>query len=335
MSTAHITHPVIFGVSGPEITAWEAAFFADVKPLGFILFGRNIETSEQVCALCKDLRHAVSWNAPILIDQEGGRVQRLIPPIVRQWSPPLDHAIVAGDKGEDVFFARFALIAHELRGLGIDVNCAPCLDIAREITHTFLRNRCYGTTAEQVTRLGRAAFNGTLHGGVVPIIKHMPGHGLAVKDTHHGLSRVAEPLEYLMQNDFAVFGAFADAPVGMSAHIIFEALDHSNPATISSTVISFLRDKLGFSGLLLSDDLSMSALPGSLPERAERLLAAGCDIVLHCSGDSYEMEDIAKVLPRVQGHTSTRIQDLMALRQELAQPILDIDALTAQLYGTR
>ncbi len=334
MSSVDISHPVIFGVSGPEITAWESAFFADVKPLGFILFGRNIETGEQVRQLCRDLRHAVGWNAPILIDQEGGRVQRLIPPIVRQWSPPLDHSMASGARGHDVFFARFALIAHELRGLGIDVNCAPCLDIARETTHPFLRNRCYGETADRVIDLGWAALNGTMHGGVVPIIKHMPGHGLAMKDSHHALPRVKEPLDRLMQSDFAVFKAFHDAPVGMTAHIVFDAVDPENPATISQKMMVFMRETLGFRGLMLSDDLSMQALPGTLPERASRLLEAGCDVVLHCSGDFYEMEDIARVLPPLGDVARGRMDHMLTLRDQIAKPELDIDAMTAQLYGT-
>lgn len=334
MSASYIASPVVFGVSGPEITAWESAFFADIKPMGFILFARNIENGDQVRQLCADLRAAVGWRAPILIDQEGGRVQRLLPPIVRQWSPPLDHAQAAGPHGEDVFFARFALIAHELRGLGIDVNCAPCLDIARDKTHPFLRNRCYGTTAQDVIALGRAAYNGTIHGGVIPIIKHMPGHGLAVKDTHNGATTVFEPLAELMDTDFAVFQDFSDALVGMSAHIIFHALDKDLPATISPTMIQFIRDTLGFGGLLLSDDLSMQALPGTLPERATRVLSAGCDIVLHCSGDSYDMEDIAKVLPSISDLSKTRIQAMLDLRHQIKTPVLDIEALTAQLYGT-
>ena len=314
--------------------AWETVFFADIQPMGFILFARNIETGEQVRKLCEDLRASVGWNIPILIDQEGGRVQRLIPPIVRQWSPPLDHAKAAGEQGRDVFFARFALIAHELRGLGIDVNCAPCLDIAREKTHPFLRNRCYGTAPQEVIDLGRAAYDGLLHGGVVPVIKHMPGHGLAVKDTHHGVSHVDESVEYLMQNDFAVFKAFADAHVGMSAHIIFDQIDPSLPATLSPVMIDFIRNTIGFSGLLMSDDLSMSALPGTLPERATALLSAGCDVVLHCSGDRYEMIDIAKVLPKVSEAAVHRMGSMLSLRDECAQAELDIDALTAQLYGT-
>ncbi len=321
----------IFGVEGPRLTFWEKAFFAETRPFGFILFARNIKTVDQLRALCADLRTAVGWNAPILIDQEGGRVQRLVPPLATQFLPPLDHAEIAGIGAVDAFYARYAIIGHELRGYGIDVNCAPNLDIARDQTHQFLQNRCYGRTRHDVSALGRAAYDGLLASGVMPVIKHMPGHGLAIADSHKGLSRVTEDYDYLIEHDFAVFADFSDAKMGMSAHIVFDVIDPLWPATLSPQLIDIMRRELSFDGLLMTDDLSMEALPGTIPTRALAAQRAGIDIVLHCNGNAAEMQSVVEVLSPPTSQTRRRMQAALEARDALVPQSLDIDALRAQL----
>jgi len=324
-------NPIIYGLEGTRASLQEQAFFASVQPFGFILFARNIETLDQLRGLCADLRSAVGWNAPILIDQEGGRVQRLLPPMATQFLPPLDHAEAAGKDAIEQFFARFAIIGHELRQYGIDVNCAPNLDIARDHTHPFLQNRCYGRTRQDVSMLGRAAYDGMLASGVMPVIKHMPGHGLAVADSHKGLSRVTEDFSYLMEHDFAVFADFSDAKMGMSAHILFDAIDPLRPATVSPRLIDIMRSDLSFDGLLMTDDVSMEALPGSIPARAATALRAGIDIVLHCNGNGAEMTAVAEVLETPPPATRQRMRAAIDARDALVPQPLDIDAMRAQL----
>ena len=331
MNQVRQLNAVIFGVEGPRLSFQEKAFFAAVQPFGFILFARNIETPDQLRGLCADLRAAVGWNAPILIDQEGGRVQRLLPPMATQFLPPLDHAKSAGKDTINQFFARYAIIGHELRSYGIDVNCAPNLDIARDQTHPFLQNRCYGRTRQDVSVLGRAAYDGLLASGVMPVIKHMPGHGLAVADSHKGLSRVTEDFEYLMEHDFAVFADFSDAKMGMSAHILFDAIDPLRPATISPRLIDIIRVDLSFDGLLMTDDLSMEALPASIQARATSAQRAGIDVVLHCNGNGNEMPAVAEVLETPTSATQRRMQAALDARDALVPQSLDIDAMRAQL----
>ena len=324
-------NPAIFGVKGPRLTFWEKAFFAQTQPFGFILFARNIETVDQVRGLCADLRTAVGWNAPILMDQEGGRVQRLLPPMATQFPPPLEQAELAGMQAADVFFARYAIIGDELRKVGIDVNCAPNLDIARDHTHPFLQNRCYGRTRDQVSTRGRAAYDGLLASGVMPVIKHMPGHGLATADSHKGLSRVTEDYDYLIENDFAVFADFADAKMGMSAHILFDAIDPLWPATVSARMVEIMRNELSFSGLIMTDDVSMEALPGTILTRAASAQRAGIDVVLHCNGDADEMQSVVEFLEPPSALTYRRMQAVLDERDALVPQSLDIDALRAQL----
>jgi len=211
------------------------------------------------------------------------------------------------------------------------VNCAPNLDIARDHTHPVLQNRCYGRTRHDVSALGRAAYDGLLASGVMPLIKHMPGHGLAIADSHKGLTRVTESYDYLIKNDFAVFADFSDAKMGMSAHILFDAIDPHWPATLSSRMIDIVRRELEFSGLLMTDDLSMEALPGTIPTRAMAAQRAGIDIILHCNGNADEMESVAEVLSTPTSQTRQRMQDALEARDALVPQSLDIDALRAQL----
>ena len=322
--------PVFFGVGGCDLTLWERDFLRDARPMGFILFARNVDSADQIRALCHDLRDAVGYDAPIMIDQEGGRVQRLRAPIARDWLPPLDHA-EQSENSAVVFHARFALIASELRVLGIDSNCAPCLDIATPQTHPFLQNRCYGRDADRVIELGQAAFDGLCAGGVVPIVKHMPGHGRAQVDSHLDLPHVTAELADLEQSDFAVFRHFNRAPMAMTAHIVFDALDPNAPVTTSPQAVDYLRKAMGFEGFLISDDVSMQALPGTLQDRCNGIMGAGCDAVLHCNGDRDEMIMVANQLPAPTDAMIQRLDAFLAFRDGVRDADLDIGAMLGQL----
>ena len=320
---------VVFGCAGLRLTPWEAAFFRDCDPLGFILFARNVDTPAQVAALCADLRASVGRDAPILIDQEGGRVQRLRAPHWREFDPPLDAALAAGVDGPRLLALRAQLICSELAALGIDANCAPVADIAGPATHPFLRNRCYGTDAAAVTRAARAVADAHLDMGVLPVMKHLPGHGRASADTHHDLPRVTASLADLTATDFAPFAALCDVPMAMTAHIIFDALDGENPATQSPIVIAHIRNAIGFDGLLLTDDLNMQALTGDLAQRTARALAAGCDIALHCKGAADEMVMVASAAGSMGEETRARARAALA-RRGGGKPV-DIPAIEAAI----
>jgi beta-N-acetylhexosaminidase len=223
----------ILGLEGPILEAEEAMFFDIAQPWGFILFARNIESPEQLRRLTSDLRGAVGRDAPILIDQEGGRVQRMRAPLWREWLPPLEQmARVGGEAGLRAMYLRYRIIAAELRDAGIDVNCAPLADVARDVTHTVLRNRLYGENRQTVDAVARAVADGLSEGGVVPVLKHLPGYGLGVVDSHEDLPRVGAPLEELDAVDFGAFRPLADLPLGMTAHIVYDAIDPEAPATL-------------------------------------------------------------------------------------------------------
>lgn len=318
----------ILGCEGPVLTDREAAFFRDADPWGLILFARNIQTPDQVRALTGALRDSVGRAAPILIDQEGGRVQRLGPPFWTRWPRPLTQMSRATDPVRAMFL-RATLIARELRDVGIDVNCTPTADIAGEHTHPFLLSRLYGHSPETVIARARANADGCLAGGVLPVVKHMPGHGRANADSHQDLPRVATPLDELRQTDFDVFRALADLPLGMSAHVVYEAIDADNPGTISSPVIHEVRQRIGFDGLLMTDDISMGALPGDLAQRCRGSIAAGCDMVLHCNGNWDDMQIVAETCPILSGPALRRADHALTLR---TPPVaLDIDAARAEL----
>ena len=223
----------ILDADGHRLSIEEKAFFRDVSPFGFILFARNIDTPDQVRALCDDFREAVGYECPITIDQEGGRVQRLRSPTWREWLPPLDFVQAAGAKAARAMYLRHRVIAHELRAVGVDSNCAPMVDVADATTHDFLRNRCYGTDPVAVAALGRAAANGLLDGGVLPVVKHMPGHGRATADSHFDLPLVDHVQDALQAHDFAPFKALNDLPMGMTAHLVYSRYDDA-PATLSN-----------------------------------------------------------------------------------------------------
>ncbi len=286
---------VIFGCAGPQVLADERSFFREADPFGFILFARNVEDPDQVRRLTADLRDAVGRNAPIMVDQEGGRVQRLRAPHWQDWTPPLDTVDGAEslEAAERIMRLRAMVIAAELAAVGIDCNCIPTLDVVRPETHPFLMNRCYGRDPGTVTRIGRAVADGLMAGGVLPVMKHMPGHGLSHVDTHHDLPTVDVGLEDLRAVDFAPFRALRDLPMAMTAHLVFAALDADRPATQSPVMIRVIREEIGFGGLLISDDLNMQALAGTLGERTARTIAAGVDIALHCKGYMDEMVEVA------------------------------------------
>ncbi len=288
----------IFGCAGTVLSAEERAFFRDADPLGFILFARNIESPDQARRLTEDLRSCVARaEAPVLIDQEGGRVARLRPPHWRKAPPArLLGELYARDPETGLEAARLnsRLLAADVSSIGCDVDCLPVLDIAFPETHSVIGDRAYAGRPEPVAALGRAAAEGLLAEGVMPVIKHIPGHGRATVDSHDTLPRVSVPRDVLERTDFVPFKFLADLPWAMTAHVLYEAIDPTAALTVSALgVRDVVRGHIGFDGLLLSDDLSMQALGGTLGGRAARALAAGCDIALHCNGRMDEMGEVA------------------------------------------
>ncbi len=282
---------LVLGCAGPRLSPEEKAFFRDADPFGFILFRRNVETPEQVRALVADLRDSVGRDAPVLIDQEGGRVARLRPP---HW-PELPAAARIGALGDDAPHAAWLhgrLLAAMLSDLGIDVDCAPVADVPVPGAHDVIGDRAFAGDPARVALLAAAQAEGLLDGGVLPVVKHIPGHGRAFADSHLELPVVTTPLDALDAWDFAPFKALAGLPLAMVAHVVYTAIDPDRPASVSPQVIGrIVRDAIGFDGLLFSDDLSMQALSGSVGDRTAAVLAAGCDIALHCNGKMDEMHD--------------------------------------------
>lgn len=318
----------ILDADGLRLTAEEKTFFRAANPFGFILFARNIDTPQQVSALCAELRDSVGRDAPIMIDQEGGRVQRLRAPQWRDWSAPMDFIRQAGDHAEAAMYMRYRLIAAELHDLGIDSNCAPMVDVAGPATHTFLLNRCYGTQAGAVARIGRAVADGLLDGGVIPVLKHIPGHGAATADSHFDLPSVSDALATLSERDFAPFAALKDLPMGMTAHLVYDAID-DKPATLSPKVMQVIREEIGFENLIMTDDLGMKALSGTLVDLTRRALDAGCDVILYCNGTLEQRRAVADQAGPMGFAAQTRA--LRALNARRAPDDIDIPAMAAQL----
>lgn len=273
----------IGGVAGKTLTDEERAFLSDEKPYGVILFARNIGDPQQVAALCADIKkHLDHPYAAILIDQEGGRVARLRPPHWRAYPAALD--LAGKHNAERAIYVNARLIAEELRTAGITMDCAPLADVLAPECHAIIGNRAFGDTAEQVARLARLQSDGLRDGGILPILKHIPGHGRATQDSHEHLPVVSASLQELWASDFIPFKALNDLPLAMTAHITYTAIDPARCATLSPTVMQFIRQEIGFDGLIMTDDLSMKALKGSFAEKTEASLAAGCDLVLHGNG---------------------------------------------------
>ncbi|KJZ20277.1 glycoside hydrolase family 3 N-terminal domain-containing protein [Loktanella sp. S4079] len=318
----------IFGPEGPEITSFERDFFRDTQPFGFILFARNIVEPTQLRRLTAELREAVGRDAPILVDQEGGRVQRMRSPYWREFLPALDQMTRARDPMR-AHWIRNRLIADDLRSVGIDVNCAPLADIAEAQTHPFLYNRLYGQDVATVVAAARVCADALLSGGVLPVLKHIPGHGRANVDSHLGLPRVEAPIASLHEKDFAPFRALSDLPMGMSAHIVFDAIDPTGPATTSEKMINVIRKDIGFDGLLMTDDLSMEALSGTVAERAAASIQAGCDLALHCNGKAPEMQAVAEAAGLMTEAAQKRANSALSARRPPEN--VDIAALEAEL----
>lgn len=325
---------VIFGCAGTGLEDGERRFFAEAEPWGFILFARNIADPGQLRRLTAQLRDSVGRDAPVLVDQEGGRVARMRAPAWREWAPALDACRAQPDPDLRALAMRlrYRLIAAELAAVGIDVNCAPVLDTAGAETHPVILNRCYGEEPEEIAAVGRAVAEGLLAGGVLPVMKHMPGQGRAALDSHLALPRVAAPRAALAA-DFAPFRALRDLPAAMTAHVIYDAIDPGRPATQSPAVVRLIREEIGFDGLLLTDDLSMKALEGGFAERTAGALGAGCDVALHCNGDPVEMAEVAAAAPAMAGEAATRAARALALRHVAAPDTAALDAELADLGG--
>jgi len=313
------TTAAIFGCAGPALTPEEAAFFRDVRPWGFILFGRNVESPDQLRRLCEALRETVGREeAPILVDQEGGRVQRLGPPHWPRYPASRSYGALPADlqSRSELVGLGARLMAHDLTAVGITVDCLPVLDAPAPDASEVVGDRAYSAEPDEVAALGRAAAEGLLAGGILPVIKHMPGHGRARADSHHELPVVGASREELAGRDFAPFRALADLPIGMSAHVVYAAFDGERPGTLSSAVVQqAIRGEIGFQGLLLTDDLSMQALSGPLSERARLAREAGCDVVLHGNGDMLEMSEVARGAGFLQGAAAVRAREALSRRQ--------------------
>lgn len=320
----------IYGCASHRLTAEEKAFFSDVRPWGFIVFRRNVDSPEQMRALTDEMRDCVGdADAPVLIDQEGGRVQRMGPPHWPKYPPAEAYLKATNDPlaARELVRLGARLMAHDLRAVGVNVDCAPVLDVPVPGAHDIIGDRAWARDPQTVALLGRAAAEGLLAGGVLPVIKHMPGHGRAFADSHHDLPVVHADLAHLDEWDFAPFRALSDMPLAMTAHVVFAAVDPKRPATTSKKAVKLMREALGFGGLIMTDDLSMKALSGSLRDRAESALKAGCDVVLHCNGDLDEMRAVAGGVDPLKGRAAKRAAAALARIVREAEPL---DALAAR-----
>ncbi len=326
----------ICGLSGTELTPEERLFVDHAEPWGIILFARNIRDAVQVRTLVDEVRALLGrGDMPVLIDQEGGRVQRARPPLAERHPPPKAYAdLFAEDREQGLAAARLGarLIAHELKGLHLNVDCLPLLDLVFEGAHDIVGDRSYGAEPDVVSLLARAVCEGLLDGGVLPVVKHIPGHGRALSDSHLELPRVSAPVPELQRADFAPFRLLNDMPLAMTAHVLYTALDPDRPATLSRVIVQdVIRGFIGFDGALMTDDLSMKALSGGLGHLAEQSFAAGCDLALHCNGDLDEMREIAQASPRLSGDAERRCFAALA-RLRAPQPF-DVDAARALVRG--
>ena len=308
----------ITGLAGPTIAANERAFLREARPWGLIVFKRNISSPEQLSALTRDFRDTVGWEAPVLVDQEGGRVARLGPPHWPVYPPGARYSqIYDRDPASGLAAARLAghLIASDLKAVGIDTDCLPIADVPVDGHDPIIGDRAYGTEPGKVAAIAGAVAAGLLAGGVLPVLKHLPGHGRATADSHLKLPVVTTPRPELEKTDFAAFKPLWNLPLGMTAHVVFSAIDKAQPATTSVTIVGqVIRGFIGFTGLLMSDDVSMGALSGTIAGRSHAALAAGCDVVLHCNGDLDEMMQVASAAPELSGAAAQRADAALAQR---------------------
>jgi len=312
----------ISGCAGTSLSDDERAFFAETRPCGLILFARNCQSVSQLRTITEDFRDAVESDAAlVLIDQEGGRVQRLRPPQWRQMPPARVYGDLYLHDPEGARAAAFAggrLIATELREAGITVNCTPVLDVPEAGSHDIIGDRAFSFDPGVVSNLGRAVVEGTLAGGVLPVIKHIPGHGRAMADSHLSLPRIDASAEELIEVDFRPFMALCHAPLAMTAHVLLTAFDEERPASTSPVIMGeVIRELIGLTGLVMSDDIGMQALGGPFAERAAAVIDAGCDVALHCSGELAEMREVASAVPPLEGESAERFARAIA---ELGEP---------------
>jgi len=322
----------IAGIAGTVLTDRERAFFRESEPWGLILFKRNINTPDQVRRLTDSFRAAVARaDAPVLVDQEGGRVQRLGPPLWPNFPPAARLGETYGRapaRGLEAAKLGARLMAAEISALGITIDCMPVADLRLPEGHGVIGDRAYGTEIETVARLARSAAEGLIAGGVLPVVKHIPGHGRARADSHEALPVVETSRAELERTDFEPFRRLRDLPIAMTAHVVYAAIDPVHPATVSRTVVQeIIRDNIGFDGLLMTDDLSMKALSGGFRARAESSLAAGCDIVLHCNGRLEEMTEIVAACPALSGESARRAKAALNL---LNLPVESVDVAEAR-----
>jgi beta-N-acetylhexosaminidase len=328
-----MTTACILGCSGTQLTAEERAFFEKVQPFGFILFARNVDTPGQVRALVDEMRSIVERrNAPVLIDQEGGRVQRLKPPNWPDFPPAARFGeLYARDRSRATDAVRLGarLIAAELAAVDVNVDCLPVADVRQPEGHDVIGDRSYGVDPAVVAALAQAAADGLIEEGVLPVVKHMPGHGRARVDSHETLPVVDAAIAELERVDFEPFRRLAGLPIAMTAHVVYSALDPEHAATVSPKVVKeVIREHIGFHGLLLTDDLSMKALRGGLGERAEAAIAAGCDIALHCNGKMEEMVEVAAASPRLAGEAAKRAEAALGRLKSPTEPLSVAEART-------
>ena len=314
------TRAFITGLAGQTISPLERVFLREAAPWGLILFKRNVSNPRQVIDLIREFRDTVGWEAPVLIDQEGGRVQRLGPPHWPVYPPGAVYsALYDRDPASGLAAARLGahLIASDLTALGIDVDCLPLADVPVSEADPIIGDRAYGTEPAKVAAIAGAVADGLLAAGVLPVLKHLPGHGRARADSHKELPVVDTDRATLEATDFAAFRPLNKLPLGMTAHVVFSAIDRLAPATTSVTMVrEVIRGSIGFAGLLMSDDVSMGALSGTIGERSTQALAAGCDVVLHCNGDLAEMREVAAVAPQLSGAAAQRAEAALALRSQ-------------------
>lgn len=318
-----MTSAAIYGCAGHRLTAEEKAFFADQRPWGLQLFRRNVDAPDQVRALIEDFRRAVDDEAaPVAVDQEGGRVQRLGLPHWPKYPPAQAYLNAANDLMTACALARLGarLIAHDLKAVGVTIDYSPVIDVPMPGSHDIIGDRAYGRDPATVARMGRAFAEGLLAGGVLPVIKHLPGHGRAVADTHEQLATVTADLEELNAWDFAPIRALSDMPIGMTAHIVFTAVDAKRPATQSKKTIRMIRERLGFGGLLLSDDLVMKALGGTLAEKAAKSLKAGCDLVIF-NGSLEDTRQVAAGVGPLKGAARRRAEAALSRTVHTPEPL--------------
>jgi beta-N-acetylhexosaminidase len=325
----------ITGVAGTVLTDEERAFVRDAEPWGLIVFGRNLISPEALRRLTADLRAITGRDCPVLIDQEGGRVQRLGPPSWPKYPPAAIYgALYDRDPVRGLALARLGgrLIAADLAGVGIDVDCMPVADVPVTGADAVIGDRAFGNWPDKVAALAGAFAQGLADGGVLPVVKHIPGHGRATTDSHQRLPVVTADRETLEATDFAAFRGLAELPLAMTAHVVFTAIDPVAPATTSAAIVrDVIRGWIGYRGLLMSDDISMGALSGSLGERTQAAILAGCDMVLHCNGNMDEMRAVAAAAPRLEGEAARRAAVALASKK---QPVpIDLAAKRAEFFA--